>query len=472
MRVVVVGAGVGGLAAAARLAVAGHAVTVVERGSAPGGKCSRIVLDAAGEQVAVDGGPSLLTMPWVLQELLRDTGAEPLELLPVEPVTRYRFADGTSVDLSGDPQASAAALEAWSPGAGEDWLAFLAVCEGMWAASERFLTGPPPLPPRRDVPPGDPRDALAVRPWQTLDQLARATVRDPRLRMVVQRFATYAGADPRRAPAALAVAGYVEHAFGAWHVAGGLHRIPAALAERVAEAGGALRFGTTALRVERAGGRVAAVATDGGRLAAAAVVWNGDALALGQALHGRPARTRRPRSSSGLALALAVRGRDAGRAHHEIAFPADYGAEFDDLFAGRRPVRDPTVYTCTPWVTDPGDAPDGLEGRFVLVNAPAAARADWDAEARRLVDRLGLGDRVVAWRARTPDDLAAETGALGGAIYGAAPHGRLGALLRPGPRVRGVRGLFRVGGTAHPGGGLPLVMLGGRLVAAEIGAAA
>jgi phytoene desaturase len=469
-----VGAGVGGLACAVRLAATGHAVTVLEQAAAPGGKCGRVELDAGGRRFRFDSGPSLLTMPGVLEDLLRDVGAGPLELLPVEPVTRYRFADGSAVELSADRGRSAAALEAWAPGAGEDWLRFLAVCDRMWRGAERFLTGPPPLPPRRDAR-ADPRDALAVLPWLTLDGLARRTVRDPRLRTIVRRFATYAGADPRRCPAALAVAGYVEHAFGAWHVRGGLHRIAEALAERLGELGGDLRLGTRALGVERAGGRVTGVRTGGGTTRADVVVWNGDALALdrvlGRASARRAARTAGRRSSSGLALMLALRGREPGRAHHEIRFPADYDAELDDLFAHRRPVRDPTLYVAAPWATDPGDAPAGDEAWFALVNAPSGVAADWRAEGERVVERLGVADRLLAWDPRTPTDLERETGALGGAIYGAAPHGRLGSLRRSGHRVRGIRGLYRVGGTAHPGGGLPLVMLGARLVAGEVGAA-
>ncbi len=121
--------------------------------------------------------------------------------------------------------------------------------------------------------------------------------------------------------------------------------------------------------------------------------------------------------------------------------------------------------------TTPSEAPEGGENWFVLANAPAGVAADWDSEADRIVARLGVGDRVAARHVRSPADLERETGAVGGAIYGDAPHGRLGTIGRPGHRVRGIRNLWRVGGTAHPGGGLPLVLLGGALVARELGAA-
>jgi phytoene desaturase len=473
MRVVVVGAGVGGLAAAARLAAIGHDVVVLEQASGPGGKAGRW----ESEGFVFDSGPSLLTMPWVFERLFADTGAplaDSVELMRVEPVTRYRFGDGSGVELSADLGASVEALEAWSPGTGADWTRLQRVCAAMWRASTPFLSGPPPWPPRRPAPgapPPDPRDLLRVRPWHTLRTLARALTPDPRLRMVIERFATYAGADPRRAPAALAVAGYVEHAFGAWHVRGGIHRLVAALERRARSLGAEVRYGARVEALALSGRRVTGVSTLTGPVAADAVVWNGDALALDRLL-GQPTQPERERSLSGFALMLGLRGRTPGLAHHTITFPADYDAEFDDVFATRRLVRDPTRYVSASCVTDAAQAPADGENWFVLVNAPAGApESEADAYERRLVSALGVGERIVVSRRRTPADLARETGAVGGAIYGAAPHGRLAALRRPGPVVGGVSGLYRAGGTAHPGGGLPLVALSGRVVAELIGPA-
>ena len=465
-RVVVVGAGVGGLAAAIRCAEAGHDVTVLEAEAAPGGKAGLLRRD----DFTFDTGPSLLTMPWVFEELLGDA----VELVRVEPVTRYRFADGSRVELSADLPRALEALEAWSPGAGADWSRFLGTCAAMWQASLPILTGEPPWPPRRPgpgEPPPDPRALLAVKPWSTLRGLARSHTRDPRLRMIIERFATYAGADPRRAPAALAVAGYVEHAFGAWHVRGGIHALTQALAARVD-----VRLGVRAERLLRQGSRVTGVGTTTGEVPADWVLWNGDALALDTLLG---ARRRRPpeRSLSGYVLLLGVRGQAAGTAHHEIAFPASTDAEFDDVFTHRRPVRDPTLYVSTSSVTDATQAPPDGENRFVLVNAPSGADpsvfAGYDDVVLDRLDSAGLapsGDVVVRERV-TPQDLERRTGAIGGAIYGDAPHGRLGTLRRPGPRVRGVPNVLRVGGTAHPGGGLPLVALSGELAARIVGPA-
>jgi phytoene desaturase len=490
-RVVVVGAGVGGLAAAVRCAEAGHDVTVLEAAAVPGGKAGRLERDG----FAFDTGPSLVTMPWVFRELVGDR----IELLRVEPVTRYRFADGSEVELSADLPRAMEALEAWSPGAGADWARFLGTCAGMWRASVPFLTGEPPWPPRRPrrgEPAPDPRDLARIRPWWTVRQLARAHARDPRLRTLIERFATYAGADPRRAPAALAVAGYVEHAFGAWHPRGGVHAIVRALAERAEELGVAIRYGERVVGLRRDGRRVRGVVTAASAprgeptaplgpaaapldatapLPADWVLWNGDAVELAGVLGEERRGGRRERSLSGFVVLLGVRGRTPDLPHHSIAFPPSYDGELDDVFAARRPVRDPTLYVSCSAVTDPGEAPPGDESWFVLVNAPAGVEVRaFDGYDEHVLDRLeglhgGLRERVAFRATRTPADLERDTGAVGGAIYGAAPHGRLGTLKRPGPRVRGVPNVLRVGGTAHPGGGLPLVALSGELAARIVG---
>lgn len=476
-RVVVVGAGVGGLAVAARLAALGHDVTVCEQAAEVGGKLGRRERDG----FVFDTGPSLLTMPHVFRDLFAATGVpldDVVDLRPVDPIAHYRFADGTELDAWTAQDRFAAELdERLAAGSGDDWRRLTQHAAAMWRAVEQPFLRAPLAGPRdllrlsRRV-----RDLATIQPHRSLRDLGRRYLRDARLRTFLDRYATYTGSDPRRAPAALATVPYVEQRFGAWYVAGGLHRLAAAIRDRALERGARLRLGARVVRPRLAGGRVVGVELDGGEyLPADVVVDNSDAAS---GWWGPLPRRAQP-SLSGFVLLLGVEGRTPGLAHHTVLFSADYDAEFDALFGpSPRPVPDPALYVAVP--RDPATAPAGCESWFVLANAPRQGPVDWDAAgmaagyAERLLDLLAARGLPVRGRVRflefrTPADLQRVTGARGGAIYGTSSNGPRAAFLRPANRTR-VPNAFRVGGSSHPGGGLPLVTLSAEIVAGLVGA--
>ena len=503
-RVVVVGAGMAGLSVAARLATLGHDVVVCEQAHTWGGKLGTVSRDG----FTFDTGPSLLTLPAVYRDLFITTG-KPLEdsvdLIPVDPIARYRFAadDGHDVTWLDVPNASRARLrvaldEALGDGAGADWDRLLDRAHRVWQVTrEPFLESP--LGGARDLLRLARRtsDVRTVAPWQTLRGLGRSHLRDPRLRMFLDRYATYTGSDPRRAPAALSVVPYVEQTFGGWYVAGGLRRLGEAVHERAVLRGARVRTGADVVSVVVEGGRACGVVlADGERIEAEVVVANADAThlyddLLPRSVAGRARRRlhRATPSLSGFVLLLALRGRTPGLAHHTVLFPdggsTAYDAEFDAVF-GRdaRPVEDPTVYVSAP--DDPALRPDDdSEAWFVLVNAPrhgtGTGSVDWDAAglastyADKVLDvlaRRGLDvrDRVLWREVRTPADLERLTRSPGGAIYGTSSNGARAAFLRP-ANASPVPGLFLVGGSSHPGGGLPLVGLSAAIVAGLVGPA-
>jgi phytoene desaturase len=490
--VVVIGAGVGGLAVAARLAATGHRVTVCEQAPVVGGKLGSLERDG----FRFDTGPSLLTLPYVFEDLFAATGAplaEVLELVELDPIVRHRFADGTVLDTCRDPRELRARIAAaFGAPAAAQWQAFAERAARIWDATrgpflESPLDGPRTLL-RQAARVGDLR---TIAPWRTLRGLTRSYLDDPRLRMLVERYATYTGSDPRHAPAALASVAHAELHFGGWYVRGGLRRLADALAGRCAALGVELCTSTEVIRVTTEGGRATGVElADGTVHHADVVVANADAEHVYTDLVPVPAEVRRraPRSLSGFVLLLGLRGRTPGLAHHTVTFPADYDAEFDAVFGREaRPVADPAVYVSVP----PDAAPGGHEAAFVLVNAPrhgdahgASSRAsgpgpgtvDWRAPglaesyADRLTGRLGVADRVLFREIVSPADLEARTRAVGGAIYGTSSNGPRAAFLRPANRSP-VPGLYLVGGSSHPGGGLPLVALSAQITAGLIGGA-
>ncbi len=500
-----IGAGAAGLAVAARLAARRHRVTVLEQSDRVGGKLATV--RHAG--FAFDTGPSLFTLPAVYRDLFLKTGRpleEEVDLQPVEPGFRYEFGDGSRAVLPGvGAGAFAAALGDQLGGrTADEWRSLMVRAGAMWRLTREPVLQSPLRGPRSLVPLARrPGDIATIAPWQSLRTLGRRTLRDPRARTLLDRYATYSGSDPRRAPAVLATIPYVEQTFGIWHIGGGLGALADAMHRRCAALGVEIRTGTVVTGIEVRADRVAGVrTTTDAAIPADIVISDADAHhlyadLLGTSLHPRVRRARQrvrrtEPSLSGFVLLLGLSGRTPGAVHHTVSFPTDYDGEFDDVFGRRghpaRPPRDPALYICNP--EDPAMRPDDAhESWFVLVNAPrhsdprlpTGGSIDWRApgvatgyrdHVLALLTRRGLLEpaRITWQQTITPADIAERTGSPGGAIYGTASHGAGAAFLRP-ANEGAIGGLYLVGGSAHPGGGLPLVGMSAEITAGLIGPA-
>lgn len=479
----------GGLAVSARLSAQGHDVTVYEQAAGPGGKNSGYARDG----FRFDVGPSTLTLPAVYRDLFLNTGRsleDSLDLREVDPAFGYHFADGSTVTMPGaGVGACANALQEGLGGdTGHEWRNLLRRAGDIWGLTRSNVLGRP-LQGYRDLLPlaRSGKSLRTVAPWRTMRQFGNATLRDPRARMILDRYATYTGSDPRRSPAALVTIPFVEQTFGVWHIGGGLNTLAQVLYQRCLDLGVTFVFETRVEAITTDPQGVTGLHVQGDAEQADLVVADADARTVYNYLLKDPRTdgplrrlSRMQPSFSGFVLLLAVQGHTPGIRHHNVWFPADYDAEFDQLFSKHpRPVEDPAIYACVP--DDPGMRPEGTESWFILVNAPAQQPPgmDWDGAADDYADHVlavlagrgvDLRDRIRFREIRTPMDLQRNTASPGGSIYGMSSNGRLSTVLRPGNRSP-VPGLFLVGGSAHPGGGLPLVGMGAEIVADQIGRA-
>jgi phytoene desaturase len=478
--VLIIGAGVGGLSAALALAARGLPVRVLEAGPVPGGKAGAVEVDG----VVIETGPSVLTLPEVFTGLFARAGLrleDQVTLRRLDPGFRYRYADGCVLEVAHHPADTLARVRtALGPAAEAELAAFLRYSESIWdAAAPNFVLGAAPswaamtaLAVRR------PRALLSVDPMRSMAAGIDRHVREPHLRMLLRRYATYNGSDPRRAPATLNCIAHVELSLGGFGVQGGISALVGALVEAIEARGGIIECNSAVDHVLLRGGTaVGAVLTGGEERRGRAVVVNADVGMLrtgglpDAARHLPPATAP---SMSGWNGALRA-DRRPDRLPHEVLFPDDYDAEFADIFDRDRPPLAPTVYLCAQ------ERCHGLAGWldsepiFVMANAPAeppggprnpAVWAALEAAVERRIRAAGLwaeGDSMV-WR-RTPTELAAEFPGSRGAIYGAASNDRFAAFKRPPNRVTGLRGLYLASGSAHPGGGLPMVALSGMAAA-------
>ena len=488
-RVVVVGAGIAGLAAAIRLAAQGVSVTVVDKASAPGGKMRQISI--AG--LPIDSGPTVLTMRWVFDDLFDAAGTTTdaqVRLIPAEVLARHAWSDGSRLDLFADIHRSAQAIEAFAGRA--EASRYLAFCERA-AQVYRTVEGPF-ISARRPNPFGllaerglsGVREMLSIDPFSTLWRALAIHFRDQRLRQLFARYATYCGSSPFSAPATLMLVAHVEQS-GVWLVEGGMHTLATTLSGLAESLGTDVRLNAPVAAVLTHAGRASGVRlASGEEIPADAVIWNGEVSALAAGLAGSavksaaPATARKDRSLSALTVSMLARSEGFPLIRHSVFFCDDYRAEFSDIFDRDRLPSEPTVYLCAQDrnANEGGPTPEGEERLFAIINAPASGdRRSFDASeidpcldsAFSLLNRCGLTlhttpDRMVV---TTPSDFDRFFPATGGALYGPATHGWRASFSRASARTR-VPGLHLAGGSVHPGAGVPMAALSGRQAAGSV----
>jgi phytoene desaturase len=482
-RVVVVGAGLAGLATALRLRGAGREVTVVERADGPGGRAGRVERDG----YALDTGPSVFTAPEMVADTLAAVGdklEDRLTLAPLGTTYRAQYADGSALDVHADPDAFAAEVAALcgpaEAGALRRYLADLAELYRLQLATfiDRNLDSPLDLL-------GPELVTLARRGgFGRLSRHVERYFADDRLRRLFSFQALYAGVSPFRAIAAYAVIAQLDIGAGVWHPMGGIAAVPNALADAAIDAGVTFRYGAAVDGLETSGRRVTGVRlADGDRLPADAVVVTTDQP--WQLVPGLRAPRRPVYSPSCVALHVGVRAELPGQAHHTISFGDSWRGVFDELTRDGRPMSDPSLLVSMPSRTDRGLAPDGGHVLSIVAPTPNLDRRsggnpdlDWTALGPRYRDEVlatleargwtGLTGAIEVEEMATPRDWAAQGMAAGTPFALAHTFGQTGPF-RPStlPR-RGPENVVLAGSSVQPGVGVPMVLISGRLAAERI----
>jgi phytoene desaturase len=480
----VIGSGIGGMSVAIRLALKGYEVTVFEKNPSPGGKLG--LIERKGYRF--DTGPSLFTQPQNIEELFRLAG-EPIEpyfqYRSLDIACRYFYENGRRVNGYTDRQAFANELERV---AGEDPGAVVRYLEesrkvydhvgsmfldhSLHKAST-WLHG---------------RTLSALRQvgyghlFQTLDAFNRSRLRTPEAVQIFNRFATYNGSNPYRAPGMLSLIPHLEQNMGTFYPEGGMIRIVEALHALAVRKGVRFRFGSRVERILRKGRRVVGVAVDGQEVPSDLVVSNVDVYFTYRDLLGEPDRARnllkRERSSSALIFYWGI-GRSFPDLHlHNIFFSRDYPAEFRHLFEIKRMFHDPTVYINITSKMERGQAPEGKENWFVMLNAPAGGELFTEETVERArEDTLGKLSRMLGADVAscietedvlTPAGIERNTDSYMGSLYGTSSNSKWAAFLRHANSRSGIPGLYFTGGSVHPGGGIPLCMKSAKIVASLV----
>jgi phytoene desaturase len=488
--IVVVGGGLGGLAAAAVAACRGYSVTLFDKNEWIGGKAA--VLEEAGFRF--DMGPTILTVPAVLERIFSEAGErlqDRLELKRLDPQWRCFFGEGESLDLVEDTDTMAGSAEAFSRRAGvaDGYRKFLKTSAHLHDVSERFFFWKSiedirdTMNIKENMNPATFRDVLSLRMGRSVANTIRGMVRDERVAQMLDHFTQYVGSSPFLSPAVLCSIAHMQTSGGVWYPVGGTRAVAEALRALGERHGVEYRNRTDVKKVLVRDGRAVGVElSHGTEISSSAVISNMDSMRTYTELVGGAAGSHYRKAGfepacSGVVLYLGLSKRYEHLLHHDFVFSDDAEEEFDWIYRRGEPAPDPTCYIAAPSGTDPTVAPPGGEALYILVHTPHLRdHHDWKkmlpSYRRTIIDKLkrtarlsDLEDRIVFERHLTPQDIHNRYKVLNGAIYGLASHGKFTGAFKPGNRSRQVEGLYLAGGAAHPGPGMPMVMMSGWIAA-------
>ncbi len=484
----VVGSGLAGLAAACTLAARGHRVTLLEKNEWLGGKAAVLKQDG----FRFDMGPTILTLPSVLHRIFSEAGKKVedyMQLVALDPQWRCFFQDGSVLDLVADIEKMKQNLRSFSkePKVAEGYERFISISKQLHNVSEKFFFW------RSISGIGDTmevggafsltvlRDVMSLRMGRSVAGLVRSCVPDERAAQMIDHFTQYVGSSPEASPAVLCGIAHMQTEEGVWYPMGGTRAVPEALQRLATDLGVEIHTQADVAEIKHEGAQVKGVRlVDGRSFEFDAVVSNCDAvrthrelLETSAARKKFDARRKYEPACSGVVLYLGLKERYEHLLHHNFVFSRDPHEEFDYIYRRGEPAPDPTAYVCAPSSTEPGVAPDGGEALYVLVHTPFLRDGhDWNKMLPKyrevILDKLettggmkGIRDRIVSENSLTPEGIHKRYRVLNGAIYGLASHGKYLGAFKPGNRSRDLRGLYLAGGAAHPGPGMPMVMMSG-----------
>ncbi len=481
-KIIIIGAGLGGLSAACSLAKSGFDVTVLEKNKTVGGKVNFV--ESGGYKF--DTGASLLTMKHVFEDLFEFCGRDIndyLEFKKLAPICRYVWSDGTKFDAFDDLAKTESEIEKLAPGDARNFRKYLADSKQKYEIAERTFLAKSLNELSKLLKPKYLPDLLKISTLKTLDKHNKKYFKSEKLQQLFNRFATYNGSSPYKTPATFALIPYVEFGLGAWYVKGGIYQIPKALEKLAIELGIKFRFETEVAEIQIENKKAKGVKLKNGEiLKSDFVITNADAVETYRNLIDKNKRkiytdkklAKIEPSCSGFVLLLGTNKKFDQLAHHNIYFSDDYKAEFKAIFETKTPARNPTIYVCATSRTDETQAPENSENLFILINAPYTSSATvWEKEKQnyrnliiKKLEEFGLEDlenSIEFEQIITPEDFENKYRANKGSIYGVSSNGIFSAFMRVPNMAKDIENLYFVGGTTHPGGGMPLVLLSGKM---------